>query len=250
MRKLSLIALVAAFAAAPSFALVGIGGHWAPNFGASVGGKTQNFTMAGQEFTFAREEASIDNGFGLKLWLDVPFIPLNVEATANFQGGTYDASVTTPTGKELPMKADLGFPLLGDAEPLFGMMSVDLSLAWRAIDLSLAVIGLQAYVGGGPSMIYATKPMDKKMAEAMIDAVYGAAAAPGADEKAQAKAMQKALEKAYGDNESGFGGHALVGVRAKLLFFSVYANGKYHFGGLPKGVDNGFTLELGGGLGI
>ena len=210
MRKLSLIALVAAFAAAPSFALVGIGGHWAPNFGASVGGKTQNFTMAGQEFTFAREEASIDNGFGLKLWLDVPFIPLNVEATANFQGGTYGATVTTPTGKELPMKADLGFPLL----------------------------------------IYATKPMDKKMAEAMVDAVYGAAAAPGADEKAQAKAMQKALEKAYGDNESGFGGHALVGVRAKLLFFSVYANGKYHFGGLPKGVDNGFTLELGGGLGI
>lgn len=249
MRKLSLIALVAAFAAAPSFALVGIGGHWAPNFGASVGGKTETFTMAGQDFKFVREEATIDQGFGFKLWLDIPFIPLNIEATANFQGGFYDASVQDPTGKEYDLKVDMGFPLLGEARPMFGMMTTDLSVAWRALDLSLAVVGLQAYVGGGPSMIYATKPLSKKMAQTAFEAVY-AAPDPTMDEKAQAKAMQKALEKAYGDNESGFGGHALVGVRAKLLLFSVYANGKYHFGGLPKGVDNGFTLELGGGLGI
>ena len=250
MRKIHALPalLVVAAMAAPSFALVGIGGHWAPNFGAKIGGARQTISTSPTEVRFIRDEATIEQGFGFKLWLELPFIPINVEATTNFQGGFYDATIETDT-KESPLAIDMGFPLIGDAEPMFGLMSVDLSVAWRFVDFNPALLRVQTYVGGGVTWNYATRPLDKKTAQTAFDAVYGTPD-PTKTEQEQAKAMQKALESAYGDLDSGFGGHVLLGARVKLLVFSVYVNGKYHFGGLPSGIDNGLTLELGGGLGL
>lgn len=250
MRKIHALPalLVVAAMAAPSFALVGIGGHWAPNFGAKIGGAKQTISTSPTEVRFIRDEATIEQGFGFKLWLELPFIPINVEATTNFQGGFYDATIETDT-KEIPLAIDMGFPLIGDAEPMFGLMSVDLSVAWRFVDFNPALLRVQTYVGGGVTWNYATRPLDKKTAQTAFDAVYGTPD-PTKTEQEQAKAMQKALESAYGDLDSGFGGHVLLGARVKLLVFSVYVNGKYHFGGLPSGIDNGLTLELGGGLGL
>ena len=252
MRKIHALPalLVVAAMAAPSFALVGIGGHWAPNFGAKIGGAKQTINTSLGDATFVRDEATIEQGFGFKLWLDLPVVPINVEATTNFQGGFYDATIET-AAREIPLAINMGFPLLGEAEPMFGLMSVDLSVAWRFVDFNPALLRVQTYVGGGVTWNYATRPLDKKTAQTAFDAVYGSMdPAIAADEKAQAKAMQNALESAYGDLDSGFGGHVLLGARVKLLVFSVYVNGKYHFGGLPSGIDNGLTLELGGGLGL
>ena len=150
-----------------------------------------------------------------------------------------------------PLGSEQGFELFG------GDFEIDIykificSVAWRFVDFNPALLRVQTYVGGGVTWNYATRPLDKKTAQTAFDAVYGSMdPAIAADEKAQAKAMQNALESAYGDLDSGFGGHVLLGARVKLLVFSVYVNGKYHFGGLPSGIDNGLTLELGGGLGL
>lgn len=248
--------LAALFATAPLYALAGIGGHWAPTFGTEtsyLSEKLVGLSMGDKELSarFVREKAVLENGFGFKAWFDLPIIPLNFEASANFQGATYGSSLRytdpiTNKEKKLPLKLDMGFPLLGDVEPLFGVMRLDLSAAWRAFDWSPILIGLQGYVGGGVTWNYATPPLTAQVAQEAFETLLTASLDP----EKNAKALTKALEKAYGNPESGVGGHLLAGMRIKVFFASVYLNGKYHFGGLPKGIDGGFTMELGGGFGI
>jgi hypothetical protein len=66
-------------------------------------------------------------------------------------------------------------------------------------------------------------------------------------QKVQDKAMDEGLK-------TSIGGHALVGVRAKLPIIPIaaYCNFKYYFGGdYPKEVDAGnMTLEVGGGFAL
>ena len=265
MKKLLIAsALVAGLGAGQAFALVGVGAHWAPNFGAKLDGATEQIPVtigAGtgsvtQNVAFHREEAKIEQGFGVKAWLDVPVIPVNIEATANFQGGFYgaDLSYTDPVSGQsqaIDLGFDMKFPLLSDPKPAFGMMLADLSVAYRPLDLSLAVIGLQGYVGGGVTYVMATKPLSKEIVQGVAEGVFASATPSAAlDQAAMQEQVVTALKDAYGDPATGIGGHALVGVRAKLLFLSVYANGKYHFAGLPEGASHGLTLELGGGFGI
>ncbi len=254
MKKWISAALLLLFATTPLFALAGVGAHWSPTFGTEMSGATDNFsmTLGGEEVTarFVRDKAEMEHGFGFKAWLDLPLLPINFEATANFYGTTYGSTIEykdPESGNDLsiPLNFDMGLPLIGVAEPMFGFMRVDLSAAWRAFDLSLAVVGIQGYIGGGATWNYATRPLTPEVAQEAVEALFAAGVSADNDD-----ALQKALEKAYGDLDSGFGGHLLAGIRAKLLFLSIYANGKYYIGGLPKGIDSGLVLELGGGLGI
>lgn len=252
MKQIGWSALVAfVLASSPLYALVGIGGHWAPALGTKISGDQSSVSLLDGKLSgnFVREKAVIEQGFGLKFWLELPFFGLNIEATTNFQGGTYGAYLTyqDTDGKEqkLPLNFDMGFPLLEEAEPLFGMMRTDISVSYRLVDINPIFFRIQAYVGAGPTWNYVTRPLTAGMAEEVVDALLSSnPTRPDPD------VLSKGLKKVYGDPDSGMGGHILLGARVTVLAFSIYVNGKYYLGGLPRGIDDGVTLEIGGGLGI
>ncbi len=238
-----------------SFAIFGIGGHYAPSYGSKVDGSKSVVLNSGngQQAVLIEKEASPFTGFGGKVWIDaIPFI--DIEASFNVQGVLYDAQLEfTGLGNLdtiMDLSIDPGIPGLGDADPAFGILTTDLSVKYPFLELPPGVTLLKLYVGGGYSMSLSKKLVNK---EAVEKALTGIDLSSGSlDTKAIVKSLTEDLKnKDSFDQGNRF--HLLVGAKFKLpvIPFAIYADGKYYFGGeLPTGVTTGFTLQLGAALNI
>lgn len=267
-------ALVAAGAllATQSFAIIGIGGHYAPGFGTKIDGMKEpaKVTESGSVAIKHGDFSGTMQGFGFKLWID--FLPIiDVEATFNFQMGSYDASLfvedASGSVKEIPLEIELGGTPFGKADPKFVAMNGDLSITYPVTFLPI----IRPYIGGGVTYHLNTFILNQKFVSSLIDdetvgLIDDLASIDEKDPDAAAQAKDKLdklgknvkdkiqdAAKDEGLNKS-FGGHILVGMRAKLPIIPVaaYANFKYYFGGdYPSEVDSGdMTLELGVGFAL
>ena len=84
-------ALIAAGAllATQSFAIIGIGGHYAPGFGTKMTGMNEKAAVT-SDGSVSLQHGGFDGtmqGFGFKLWVDLLPI-IDIEATMNFQLGS------------------------------------------------------------------------------------------------------------------------------------------------------------------
>ena len=151
-------ALVAAGAllATQSFAIIGIGGHYAPGFGTKMTGMKEPAPVLKDELGKDDESVKLQHGgfdgtmqgFGFKLWIDLLPI-IDIEATMNFQIGSYDAMlyVQQPGSTqytEIPLEIELGGTPFGKANPKFVAMTGDLSITYPITFLPI----IRPYIGG------------------------------------------------------------------------------------------------------
>lgn len=248
-----------------SFALVGFGGHYAPNMGEAFPKASENFIdTLGTKASLDRGAVKDMAGFGVKLWIDV--LPVvDVEATGNFAFGSYTSALHLQNEKAgldttLNIAAKMGY--MGyetKATPLAFVGSGDLSVLYPFLKFPPVINMVKIYAGGGVSYKFNSAVLSKsfleKAASDQIKALASAAStngnANGNVENAGADlAKTVATQIASEGLETGVGGHVMVGARAKLPIIPIaaYANYKYYFGGLGSPMKQGGLLEIGGGL--
>jgi len=262
-------ALIAAGAllATQSFAIVGLGFHYAPGFGTKMKA-AEPATIADKVLLSHDGFDGTMQGFGFKAWVDILPI-IDIEATLNIQFGSYDASlwVENPADEsvsEIPLEIELGGTPFGKANPKFVAMTGDLSITYPITFLPI----IRPYIGGGLSYHLNSFVLNQKFATSFIqpntlDEVAKIVTDPETDNETKAQLLQgkgeemktqiqdKALDEGL---NTSIGGHILVGTRAKLPIIPIaaYANFKYYIGGdYPDEIDAGnMTVELGIGLAI
>ena len=149
---MNLKALVAAGAllATQSFAIVGVGFHYAPGFGTKM--KSAEPAPIANNINLSHDGFDgMMQGFGFKAWIDLLPV-IDIEATLNIQFGSYDASlwVDNPadgTVNEIPLEIELGGTPFGKANPKFVAMTGDLSITYPITTLPI----IRPYIGGGLS---------------------------------------------------------------------------------------------------
>ena len=258
-------AAAAALLASQSFAIIGIGAHYAPGFGTSMDAGKKGPVAPGIDFDHKGFDETMQ-GFGFKLWIDLLPI-IDIEGTFNVQFGSYDASLYAGE-KEIPLEIELGGTPFGKANPKFVTMNGDISVTYPITSLPI----IRPYIGGGMTVFANSFVLNNSFVSGLIDdpaiakMIQDIAAMDGVD---QAMVQQKANElEALGETlkervqkqaldegvKTSIGGHALVGFRLKLPIIPIaaYCNFKYYFGGdYPDEIDAGhMTLEVGGGLAI
>lgn len=252
-------ALIAAGAllASQSFAIVGLGFHYAPSFGNKLDGMNERANVITGVDIQHEGFDGLMQGFGFKLWVDILPI-IDVEATFNIQFGSYDASLYVGDENapiEIPLEIELGGTPFGKANPKFVAMNGDLSITYPITTLPI----IRPYIGGGVTYYLNSFVLNKEFTGAIINqqiydqlnevaAAYAEAVLeqdPARQQELQQVANSKAKE--MGENvkqnvqdkaadeglKTSIGGHALVGLRAKLPIIPVaaYGNFKYYFGG-------------------
>ena len=262
-------ALIAAGAllATQSFAIVGLGFHYAPGFGTKMKA-AEPATIADKVLLSHDGFDGTMQGFGFKAWVDILPI-IDIEATLNIQFGSYDASlwVENPADgsvSEIPLEIELGGTPFGKANPKFVAMTGDLSITYPITFLPI----IRPYIGGGLSYHLNSFVLNQKFATSFIqpntlDEVAKIVTDPETDNETKAQLLQgkgeemktQIQDKALNEGlKTSIGGHILVGTRAKLPIIPIaaYANFKYYIGGdYPDEIDAGnMTVELGIGLAI
>ena len=275
-------ALLAAGAllATQSFAIVGLGVHYAPGFGTKMSGMDSPAPINENDNSVLLKHEGFSGtmqGFGFKLWVDLLPV-IDIEATMNFQFGSYDATlyVENPTDNsyiEVPLEIELGGTPFAKANPKFVAMTGDLSITYPITFIPI----IRPYIGGGLSYHLNSFVLNQKFVSSVVDeramtlvkelAGIGTNIDPeNLDPNTRAMAEEKSKElgetmkqnvQDAATNEGltkSLGGHVLVGLRAKLAIIPIaaYGNFKYYFGGdYPKEVDAGnMTVEVGVGLAI
>lgn len=277
-----------ALLATQSFAIIGIGAHYAPGFGSKMNGlgpdKIANRVSVSDGGEVKLWHGGFDEmmqGFGFKLWIDILPI-IDIEATFNIQFGSYDATLfvvndpmaiisggTIPNDayKQIDLEVELGGTPFGKANPKFVAMTGDLSITYPITFIPI----IRPYIGGGLTVFansfvlnqaYVSSLMDPTLEE-MVTKVASQQGITPEEIQQQQQELQKAgealkqrvQEKAAKESiKTSIGGHALVGFRLKLPIIPIaaYCNFKYYFGGdYPEEIDPGhMTLEVGGGLAI
>ena len=265
-----IIAAAAALLATQSFAIIGVGAHYAPGFGTKM--KAGPKAKVADNIKFSHEGFDeMMQGFGFKLWIDLLPI-IDIEGTFNIQFGSYDASlyVVNPTSgaeNEIPLEIELAGTPFAKANPKYVSMNGDLSITYPITSLPI----IRPYIGGGLTVFansfvlnqaYVSSLIDDPTLQQMIAKAAEGGTTPEEIQQQQAKLQetgealkQRVQEKAAKESiNTSIGGHALVGFRLKLPIIPIaaYCNFKYYFGGdYPKEIDAGhMTLEVGGGLAI
>ena len=271
--KIKALLAAGALLATQSFAIVGIGAHYAPGLGTKMSAMEAPAPVADNVLLQHQGFDGLMQGFGFKLWVDL--LPIvDIEATLNIQFGSYDAAlyVKNPTDgsvAEIPLEIELGGTPFGKANPKFVAMTGDFSITYPITFLPI----IRPYIGGGLSYHLNSFVLNQKFVSSIIDgttqemiAALAEAQAnpqdPNAVQAAQEKAQmlgetmkQKVQDAAINEGlNTSIGGHILVGLRAKLPIIPIaaYTNFKYYIGGdYPDEIDAGnMTLEVGIGLAI
>ena len=270
MKKILFAATLALFASTQAFAILGAGAHYVTNLG-TLNGETEKIDIQKPgiaEISLKRDKAEVLQGIGFKAWIDVlPFV--DVEATFNMAATRYNTYLNVALDQiggiggdtikvPLEYKPEAPYNMLFDkASPIFGLFSGDLSITYPLDFLPV----IRPYAGLGISYMGSLPIVNKKFAEDMGPDLLAALPTVDPNDPQQpdpkeasakiAKAFSNAITKA--DYKLGFGGHAIVGVRAKLPIIPIaaYANTKYYFGGnIDKKFSQGVVFEVGGGLAL
>lgn len=265
------IAAAAALLASQSFAIIGVGAHYAPGFGTSM--KAGAKADVAPQIQFSHEGFDeMMQGFGFKLWIDLLPI-IDIEGTFNIQFGSYDAKlyVTNPADgseNDIPLEIELGGTPFAKANPKYVAMNGDLSITYPITSLPI----IRPYIGGGVTVFANSFILNQSYVSGLVSdpaiaaAIQEISQMDGADpaeiqKKAEKlAALGETLKTTVQENaakesiKTSIGGHALIGFRLKfpIIPIALYANFKYYFGGdYPVEIDPGhMTAEVGGGFAI
>ena len=193
-----------ALLASQSFAIIGIGAHYTPNFGT----KMKGFVAAPDRFTNSVDVADAGavklwhggfdemmQGFGFKVWVDILPV-IDIEATFNIQFGSYDASLffMDPSAalggagadayKQIDLEIELGGTPFGKANPKFVQMNGDLSITYPITFIPV----IRPYIGGGLTYYMNTFILNQPFTKRVIGDTYTTVRKELEDEAANALA--------------------------------------------------------------
>jgi hypothetical protein len=181
-----------ALLATQSFAIIGVGAHYTPNFGTKMTGypsdpdrfgNSVNVTDAGEVKLWHGGFDEMMHGFGFKVWVDI--LPIvDVEATFNIQFGSYDASlfvINDPLSalqgagdagidayKQIDLEIELGGTPFGKANPKFVQMNGDLSITYPITFIPI----IRPYIGGGITYYMNTFILNQPFTKKVIGDTY------------------------------------------------------------------------------
>ena len=181
-----------ALLATQSFAIIGVGAHYTPNFGTKMTGypsdpdrfgNSVNVTDAGEVKLWHGGFDEMMHGFGFKVWVDI--LPIvDVEATFNIQFGSYDASlfvINDPLSalqgagdagidayKQIDLEIELGGTPFGKANPKFVQMDGDLSITYPITFIPI----IRPYIGGGITYYMNTFILNQPFTKKVIGDTY------------------------------------------------------------------------------
>lgn len=257
----------AALLVSQSFAIIGIGGHWAPGFGSKLDAASKEAVTADKMISLSHDGFDgTMQGFGFKLWIDI--LPIfDIEATYNIQFGSYDANLHVEGVKDpIPLEIELGGTPFGKATPKFVASNLDVSITYPITFIPI----IRPYIGGGFTYYLNTFVLNKDFVSALIGdpAISGmitdiakmedpeAIQQKTKDLETLGELLKEKVQDAAMDEglNTSIGGHVLVGMRAKLPIIPIaaYANFKYYFGGdYPEEFSSGnMAVEIGGGFAL
>mgnify|MGYP003289555279 FL=1 len=263
-----ILAAAAAFCVSQSFAIIGLGFHYAPNFGTELKSTAEKevMSLSGEvaevgsvnlgSVKYAHGSFSNMQGFGLKLWVDILPI-IDVEATYNVQFGSYDAALSLygPEGdliKKQKIELEFDGVPFGKASPKFVSMNGDLSITLPITSLPI----IRPYIGGGITYYLSTPVLSDEFVGKFMGTAGKALLNAENMTAEEAKQLANELSDALTDEglNTGIGGHFLVGLRAKLPIIPIaaYANYKLYFGGeFDDEIDYGrHSVEVGVGFAL
>lgn len=261
-----LLVASAALFVSQSFAIIGLGFHYAPNFGTKLKSASESnvYDLSIDEYDVSLgsvryKHGGFENmqGFGAKLWLDcLPIIDL--EGTFNIYFGSYNATLSLYDGNDelvssQKLEVDFDGVPFGKATPKFVAMNGDLSITLPITGLPL----IRPYIGGGITYFVSTPVLTDEFVSKFLEK-NGADILLNISNLTEEQADELADEIIDAIEDEGFskglGGHILVGFRLKLPIIPVaaYANYKYYFGGdFDDAVDFGrHVIEVGAGFAI
>lgn len=203
--------------------------------------------------TLHREKMSSMYQLGVKAWLEIPLLPIEIEAASNLGWGNYKAGLTYkdathPDGVSIPV--DVPSPLVGfgeekDATPYVSLLT-DVSLRYPLLKLPpmSPIKPLKIYVGAGATHVMATRVIDKKDIEKTFESASGSFD-PNAPEKAKSVIEDELFQ-------STFGGHVLVGAQFKvpILPIALFIDGKWYFHTAVSDAASGYPLVVNAGIGF
>jgi len=271
MKKFLLVAVFAVVAAQPSHALFGLGVSYGRNF-TSV--SSANDVVGTAELpTYLKEYAAdknINEGklyvnrdgvsglqqAGLKVWLDLPLIPIEFEAASNLAWGSYKSSVlftgaNNGGGNDLVINTgmDAPFPVPGlkSGETPYFSSILDASVRYAFLKLPplSPLKPFKIYAGGGVSWFYASKVVSKDDVKDIFDVSGGAV-----DQAAAEAALAKKLEDNF--YESTIGGHLLLGAQLKVpvIPLAIFADGKWYFNAATSSVASNYPFAVTAGVAL
>ena len=181
-----------ALLASQSFAIIGIGAHYTPNFGTKMTGFAEtpdrlgnsvNVTDAGEVKLWHGGFDEMMHGFGFKVWVDILPI-IDIEATLNIQFGSYDASlfvIKDPTAvltgaaagdvsayDQIDLEIELGGTPFGKANPKFVQMNGDLSITYPLTFIPI----IRPYIGGGLTYYLNTFILNQPFTSRVVGGTY------------------------------------------------------------------------------
>lgn len=181
-----------ALLASQSFAIIGIGAHYTPNFGSKMTGFAEtpdrfgnsvNVTDAGEVKLWHGGFDEMMHGFGFKVWVDILPI-IDIEATFNIQFGSYDASlfvIKDPTAvlagaaaadlsayQQIDLEVELGGTPFGKANPKFVQMNGDLSITYPITFIPI----IRPYIGGGLTYYMNTFILNQPFTSKVVGGTY------------------------------------------------------------------------------
>lgn len=181
-----------ALLASQSFAIIGIGAHYTPNFGSKMTGfsatpdrfgNSVNVTDAGEVKLWHGGFDEMMHGFGFKVWVDILPI-IDIEATFNIQFGSYDASlfvIKDPTAvlagaaaadlsayQQIDLEVELGGTPFGKANPKFVQMNGDLSITYPITFIPI----IRPYIGGGLTYYMNTFILNQPFTSKVVGGTY------------------------------------------------------------------------------
>lgn len=202
--KFKTLLAASALLATQSFAIVGVGGHYAPSFGTKMKAMDAPAKVTDDGSVLVKHEgfSGTMQGFGFKAWVDILPI-IDVEATLNIQFGSYDASLYVANTdafakvlveggnvdetnlelyKEIPLKVELGGVPFAEANPKFVHMNGDLSITYPFTFLPI----IRPYIGGGITYNLNTFILNQSFTYGVVNNLYTAVLQGMRDEMAAA----------------------------------------------------------------
>ncbi len=203
--KFKTLLAASALLATQSFAIIGVGGHYAPSFGTKMKAMDAPAKVTDNGSVLVKHEgfSGTMQGFGFKAWVDILPI-IDIEATLNIQFGSYDASLyvvndnpslqklLTEGGtidetnlelyKEIPLKVELGGVPFAEANPKFVHMNGDLSVTYPITFLPI----IRPYIGGGVTYNLNTFILNQSFTYGVVNGLYSAVLQSMKDEMAAA----------------------------------------------------------------
>lgn len=266
MKRLSLSALALGLvAAAPSHALFGIGVSYGANT-TSVDAESSVQTAAlpsylqgyaadqgitGPSLELDREKVDGLKQIGAKVWIDIPLLPLTVDASSNIAWGSYKSSAVLldQDGNEalnVNTGVNTSFPVwgMGKGETPYINLLNDLTVRYTLFSLPPVISLVKVSAGGGVTMAYGTRVVGKDDVKELFDGT----AATGIDQTA----AEAALAKKLSDNlyTTKWGGHLDLNVTVKppVMPVAIFVDGKWYLNTATTKAASNFPFAVTAGL--